>query len=124
MSFENYTKKEVTMVHGLETLERLNRATLTTNHGTPLPAGECCAEPQGTQKIKSVVIANCCDTGAQACYIDGKLVAGQDTYYAIEIVEAVGGESVPCTLSQWNIDDAPLNWPPSLDALQGKRIAD
>lgn len=112
------------MVHGLETLERLNRAKVATNHGTPMPAIGCCAAPQGTQRIKRVVIANCCDTGSQACYIDGKLVGGQDTYYAIEIVEAVGGESVPFTLAQWNIEDAPLNWPPSLDALQVKRIND
>ena len=90
---------EVTMVHGLETMERLNSA------------------PQETQSIKRVVVANCTETGEQAIYIDGNLEGEYDNVFAFVIVQAVGGSSIPMTLEQRDIAREDCLWPKLLDDL-------
>ncbi len=90
------------MVHGLETMERLNAA------------------PQDTQSIKRVVVANCTESGEQALYVDGVLTSCDCTIYAIDIVQDVGGPGVPMTLEQLNLDSRGNRWPQSIDELPPK----
>lgn len=87
------------MVHGLETMERLNAA------------------PVGSQSIKRVVVANCTETGEQAIYIDGKLEGEYDNVFAFVLVEAVGGPFIPMTLEQRDIARDVCLWPNLLDDL-------
>ncbi len=111
------------MVHGLETLERLNKKSSCTNHGSRLPKAEMRLRPVKSvspQHIKKVVVVNDeSDIGycAQAMYVDGKFVLSCSMIYACQISSFVGGEDVPFTLSQVDIEEAPYPWPETLAEL-------
>ena len=88
------------MVHGLETLERLNAA------------------PAATQQIKSVVVAHDTDDGFEAIYVDGFWVCCNRTIFTREIIEAVGGPTIPFTLEQQDFSNVASRWPVTLEELR------
>lgn len=112
------------MVHGLETLERLNGKAVPINHGSRLPEVEMRLRPVNAvspQHTKKVVVAN--DQGSlgedsQAMYVDGKLVFSNTTIYACQLESFVGGSHVPFTLSQEDFESTPDPWPETIEELR------
>lgn len=86
------------MVHGLETIARINSAASTRQPAT----------------VKQVVV--CTDRHSnEAIYVDRKYVFSDVTIYAADIANAVGDS--PITFEQRNLDVVVEEWPRSLDDL-------
>ena len=100
------------MVHGLETLERLNRK--------PDKLTLAVAATLQKNSPKRAVVANCTESGEQALYVDGVLTSCDSTIYAIDIVQDVGGPGVLMTLEQWDLDSCGNRWPQSIEDLPPK----
>jgi len=73
-------------------------------------------------RVKSVVVVNREQADTQAIYVDGALQWVASTAYAHEIIEAVGGPSVPFTLDFHSCDKpGPFDYPQRLDSAVGTR---